>query len=96
MDGKGWEWGRPVYVSDIIAKCQEISEIRYVGAVKLFRLLREGQGWLQLEVPEPVIKPGMDALICSWADESDWQQAEERDRWKYGHDVRFIDQLLYR
>jgi len=96
LDGKGWEWGRPVYVSDIIAKCQEISEIRYVGAVKLFRLLREGQGWLQLEVPEPVIKPGMDALICSWADESDWQQAEERDRWKYGHDVRFIDQLLYR
>lgn len=96
LDGKGWEWGRPVYVSDIIAKCQEISEIRYVGAVKLFRLLREGQGWLQLEVPEPVIKPGIDALICSWADESDWQQAEERDRWKYGHDVRFIDQLLYR
>jgi predicted phage baseplate assembly protein len=96
VEGQGWEWGRPVYTSDIVAICQEIPAVRYVGAVRLFRLLQEGADWVLLEIPEPVIKPAPDALIGSWADVTRLQQADDRDRWKYGHDVRFIDQLLYR
>jgi predicted phage baseplate assembly protein len=38
IEGKGWEWGRPLYTSDIFARCQKVLGVRYLGAVNLFRL----------------------------------------------------------
>jgi predicted phage baseplate assembly protein len=77
IHGNGWEWGRPVYPSDVIAQCQAIEGVRYVSTVKLFsaRKIAEGQ-WEPLIIPEPVIRIGADNLICSWKDD---YHPEERD-----------------
>ncbi len=69
IDGKGWRLGQPLYPSDIVALCQTIPGIRYLGAIQLFELRRFEQEWVRLP-PTPSINPGSLGLICSWHDES--------------------------
>ncbi|KYC42252.1 hypothetical protein WA1_19930 [Scytonema hofmannii PCC 7110] len=68
FEGKGWELGRPVYPSDIVALCQKIPGIRYLSVVELFGLFKYGEEWLRADMPEPEIDPGPIGLICSWSD----------------------------
>ena len=68
FDGKGWELGRPVYPSDIVALCQKIRGIRYLSLVELFGLFKYGEEWLRADMPEPEIDPGPIGLIFSWSD----------------------------
>lgn len=67
-DGKGWPFGRPVYTSDIVALMQQTPGVRYLGAVLLFPLRKQGQTWIRQPAPEPLIDPGPLGLVCSWAD----------------------------
>ena len=39
MEGKGWEFGRPVYSSDIVKLLQTIEGVRYLGTVQLGDIL---------------------------------------------------------
>ncbi len=68
-EGKGWELGRPVYPSDLMALLQQTPGVRYLGAVLLFPIRRQGERWQRQPSPEPFIDPGELGLICSWADE---------------------------
>jgi predicted phage baseplate assembly protein len=67
-DGNGWPFGRPVYPSDIVALLQQTPGVRYLGAVLLFPLRKQGQTWIRQPAPEPLIDPGPLGLVCSWAD----------------------------
>jgi predicted phage baseplate assembly protein len=66
-EGKGWPLGQPVYSSDIAALLQQVPGIRYLGAIQLLELRREGQHWTRLP-PAAVINPGSLGVVCSWAD----------------------------
>lgn len=68
-EGNGWEFGRPVYPSDIVALLQKTPGVRYLGAVLLFALQRQTETWQRQPAPEPFIDPGTYGLICSWANE---------------------------
>lgn len=68
LDGTGWEFGRPVYPSDIVTLFQRLHYVRYLGVVQLFELRRRGDRWERNLPTEPVIDPGPHGLICSWDD----------------------------
>lgn len=69
VKGKGWEFGCPVYTSDIIALFQQTPGVRYLGTVLLFELRKQGQTWVRSLASNGVVEPGSFGLICSWADE---------------------------
>ncbi|MDF5716663.1 MAG: putative baseplate assembly protein [Rhizonema sp. NSF051] len=69
-DGEGWPFGRPVYPSDIVALLQQTRGVRYLGAVLLFPIRKQGETWVRQRDPEPFIDPGELGLVCSWADQS--------------------------
>ncbi|MEM6254116.1 MAG: putative baseplate assembly protein [Cyanobacteria bacterium P01_D01_bin.156] len=64
---QGWPIGQPLYQSDIVSLLQAMPGIRYLGAVQLFKLQNQGNGWLRLP-PTPSIHPGPNGMICSWHD----------------------------
>lgn len=66
-EGKGWPLGQPAYSSDVAALLQQVPGIRYLGAIQLLELRREGQHWTRLP-PAAVINPGPLGVVCSWAD----------------------------
>ncbi len=70
FDCKGWELDRSVTTSDIIAVLQKMSEVQYVGTVKLFSIHRDSeQQWYRLSLaPELVITPRHYGLVSSWND----------------------------
>ncbi|BAU15069.1 hypothetical protein LEP3755_56260 [Leptolyngbya sp. NIES-3755] len=68
LDGMGWEFGRPLYPSDIVALFQQVQGVRYLGAVQLFELRYQATGWVRNPSPQSVINPGALGLICSWND----------------------------
>ena len=67
-DGKGWEFGRPVYSSDIIALMQQFPGVRYLGQILLFSIHKQEDTWIRRSAPEPLIDPGDQGLVCSWDD----------------------------
>ncbi|MBD2343789.1 putative baseplate assembly protein [Anabaena subtropica] len=67
-DGKGWPFGRPVYTSDIVALLQQAPGVRFLGAVLLFPIRKQGDTWRRQSSPEPLIDPGIEGLVCSWSD----------------------------
>ncbi|MBE9080233.1 putative baseplate assembly protein [Romeria aff. gracilis LEGE 07310] len=67
-DGRGWPFGTPVYPSDIITLLQGITGVRYLGAVMLYEVRRQGTDWVRQLAPDNVVKPGALGLVCSWAD----------------------------
>ncbi|MEM9212750.1 MAG: putative baseplate assembly protein [Cyanobacteria bacterium P01_F01_bin.150] len=64
---RGWPIGQVLYQSDIVSLLQASPGIRYLGAVQLFKLEREGNRWIR-QPPSPRIDPGPLGMICSWAD----------------------------
>jgi predicted phage baseplate assembly protein len=66
-EGQGWGFGQPVYPSDIIALFQQVPGIRHIGAVQLFEVRRQPEGWVRLP-PGAAVYPGEFGLVCSWAD----------------------------
>lgn len=68
LEGKGWEFGRPVYSSDIIALLQKFPGVRYLGAILLFSIHKQENTWIRRSAPEPLIDPGVQGLVCSWDD----------------------------
>lgn len=64
----GWELGRSVSVSDIIAILQDLPEVQLVSSVQLFsvRYHPRQERWFLHERPESIIDPGSRGLICSW------------------------------
>jgi predicted phage baseplate assembly protein len=83
-EGNGWSLGRPVYPSDIVALCQKIPGVRYLGIVELFELLKYGSEWYREETPQSMIHPGSLGLISSWAD-------EENSQVRSGHTIEFYE-----
>lgn len=79
-EAKGWPFGRPVYPSDIVALLQQIPGVRYLGAVLLFSIRKQGQTWIREKDPEPFINLGSQDLVCSWADKN----------LRSGHDITLI------
>ena len=69
IEGEGWKFGRPVYISDIIALFQKIAGVRYIGEVILHSFYKQNDVWVRYpEEPRQVIDPGDYGLICSWCD----------------------------
>ena len=68
IEGQGWAFGRPLYESDIVALLQQARGVRYLGPVLLFPIRKQGDTWRRQPSPERVIDPGVQGLICSWAD----------------------------
>ena len=66
-ENQGWPFGRPVYSSDIVALFQQIPGVRYLGAVQLFELRKQGRTWQRILPPDNIINPGPFGLVCSWA-----------------------------
>ncbi|MBD2449734.1 putative baseplate assembly protein [Nostoc sp. FACHB-152] len=79
-EGKGWPFGRPVYPSDIIALLQQTPGVRYLGPVLLFPIHKQGQTWIRQKESEPYIDPGLQGLVCSWADSN----------LRSGHDITLL------
>jgi predicted phage baseplate assembly protein len=69
FDRQGWDFGRPLYTSDIIALAQKIRGVRYLGAVLLFPIRKVENIWRRQPAPENAIDPGINGAICSWADD---------------------------
>ena len=69
LDGNGWTFGRPLYTSDIVALMQQMTGVRYLGAVLLFPIRKQGDTWRRQPAPEPAIDPGLNGAICSWGDD---------------------------
>lgn len=67
-EGIGWPFGRPVYPSDIVNLFQQTPGVRYLGVVQLFEIRKQGSTWVRTLPLDPVIEPGPQGLICSWAD----------------------------
>lgn len=67
-DGNGWDFGRPVYTSDIVKRFQQIKGVRYVGTIQLFALFKQNGHWERQSTPLSVVEPGEFGLICSWRD----------------------------
>ncbi|MGF1537250.1 MAG: putative baseplate assembly protein, partial [Elainellaceae cyanobacterium] len=87
FDRKGWELGRSLSASDIIAQLQDIPEVQSVGNVQLYALRRHPiQGWFRSERPEPIINPGPLGLLCAWDEAALVRGA----RFDSGHDVQFL------
>ncbi|MGK7947819.1 MAG: putative baseplate assembly protein [Xenococcaceae cyanobacterium] len=71
IEGEGWKFGRPVYISDIIALFQKIAGVRYIGEVMLNSFYKQNNTWVRHPAePRQVIDPGRYGLICSWKDYS--------------------------
>ena len=68
IKGQGWEFGAPVYKSDIIGLLQQTPGVRYLGTVELFALFKDDGNWRRTLVTEGEINPGPSGLICSWTD----------------------------
>jgi predicted phage baseplate assembly protein len=66
VNGQGWEFGRPVYPSDIVKLLQNFEGVRFLGTVQLFELGLEDGEWVRKLSPQPLIDPGASGLICSW------------------------------
>ena len=68
--GRGWEFGRPVYPSDIVTLLQKVPGVRYLGTIQLFELRQQGEqgSWRRTLPREPIIDPGSKGLLCSWRD----------------------------
>jgi predicted phage baseplate assembly protein len=84
IEGKGWDLGRPVYPSDIVALCQKIPGVRYLGMVELFDLRKYGEEWFREDTPQSIINPGSLGLLCSWA-------KPENSQLNSGHNIQFFD-----
>ncbi|MEM6613162.1 MAG: putative baseplate assembly protein [Cyanobacteria bacterium P01_C01_bin.72] len=69
VEKQGWQLGKSLYPSDIVAICQTIPGIRYLGAIQLIELRRFEGEWVRLP-PATSINPGAYGLICSWQDSS--------------------------
>ena len=68
IEGTGWVFGQPLYPNNIMSIFQQMSEIRYLGAVQLFAIAFDTElGWTRLP-PTAMINPGSNGLICSWSD----------------------------
>ena len=67
VDGQGWSLGRPVYTSDIISLCQKIPGIRHLGAIELFEIRKQEDGWNLLAATDSMITPSPLGYLCSWA-----------------------------
>ncbi|GAB4200749.1 MAG: putative baseplate assembly protein [Coleofasciculaceae cyanobacterium] len=67
-DGTGWPFGRPVYPSDIVTLFQRTPGVRYLGVVQLFEIRKHDGNWVRTLPLDPVINPGPQGLVCSWAD----------------------------
>ncbi len=67
IDREGWKFGRPIYISDIIALFQKVTGVRYIGEVILHSFYKQNEVWVRHpEEPRQVIDPGTYGLICSW------------------------------
>jgi predicted phage baseplate assembly protein len=66
VEGIGWSFGRPVYVSDIVALFQQIPGVRYIGPVLLYEIRQRRESWVRHPEPVQLVDPGARGLICSW------------------------------
>ncbi len=82
----GWELGRPLSASDVVARLQEVPEVRYVGAVKLFPIRKHSSQleWIESNIPEMKIVPGDTGILCSWEDN---QEGVSR----FGHEIHLME-----
>ena len=69
-EGSGWDLGRSLSHSDVIAQLQSLPEIQYVGPVRLFAIRYHSyDGWFRSEHAAEVIEPGPQGVLCSWDDD---------------------------
>ncbi len=66
LDKQGWSFGRPLYISDIVALVQQTPGVRYLGPVLLYELQLQGQTWRRRPDPMQLVDPGPTGLLCSW------------------------------
>ncbi|MGF1575374.1 MAG: putative baseplate assembly protein [Cyanophyceae cyanobacterium] len=69
-DGRGWPFGRAVYISDIVALLQQVSGVRYLGPVLMYELRPQEQTWQRRPDPVQMVDPGPTGLLVSWRNRS--------------------------
>ena len=100
VEGQGWEWGRSLSIADIIAQCQQIKGVLYLGAVQLYEIRKQENGfdpitgedryaWSLFEARDGVIDPGPFGTITSWAGDSIDFSANGRS--ESGHTIHLAD-----
>jgi predicted phage baseplate assembly protein len=82
FDGEGWEMGRCLYPSDIIAISRKVTGINFLGIVKLYAWRQDREEWLLDTNSEAKIDPGEFGLIFSCND-------PEQDNLPAGHIIEF-------
>ena len=81
IDAAGWQFGRAVYISDIIALFQKVTGVRYIGEVLLHSYYQQDGAWVRYpDEAKQVVDPGDYGLICSWC-----------DRTNPGHRIHFLN-----
>ena len=95
FDGEGWELGKKLHASEIVAVCQKMPEVKYVGDVKLFEARKFPQGWVCEDEDNPEINPGSEAIIFSWEQLNSHPEEELNFGLNlepnFGHIIEFID-----
>lgn len=89
FSGKGWELGRPLSVSDVIALLQDLPEVQLVSNVQLLgvRYNARQQQWFMNEFPDTILDPGSRGVICSWNEHALNADASFDSQ----HQIRFIE-----
>jgi predicted phage baseplate assembly protein len=88
FDGVGWEIGRSLSVSDIIAVLQGLPEVQLVSNVELNSIIHHpNQGWFLNEQSQGIIDPGPWGCICSW---DEIELNPQFSRFNSGHDIQLI------
>ncbi|KAM3093812.1 putative baseplate assembly protein [Phormidesmis sp. 146-12] len=97
VEGQGWSLGRPVYTSDIISLCQKIPGIRHLGAIELFEVRKQEDGWNLLAATDSMIAPSPLGYLCSWAGDtisSSYLQGvtfAPHGKSDPGHEINFVE-----
>ncbi|BAY81544.1 hypothetical protein NIES267_10210 [Calothrix parasitica NIES-267] len=99
FEEKGWELGKKLHASEIVAVCQKMPEVKYVGNVQLFEVKQFSQNsyqtWTCEHQPKSEINPGPEGIIFSWEKLNSHKQQElnfdsSREP-NFGHIIEFLD-----
>lgn len=64
-DGKGWAFGRDLFISDVYAAVQQVEGVNYVEEIKLFEVVKSGRGKARKRPTDRIELPA-NSLLCSY------------------------------
>jgi predicted phage baseplate assembly protein len=65
-NGRGWEFGRDLFISDVYAAIQQTEGVQYVESVKLYEVVRSGKDKARKRPMDRIELP-VNSLLCSYS-----------------------------